>query len=128
MNSHAQWKDFRCLRCGKCCTDIGLPFDSQRIGEIARFLGLSVDEVIEKYYGRFTEDLKSWISQAGKRTPCPFLTTIDDNKTACDIYPVRPGACRQFPFDSVFGPHLVDCPAAKLASEKKQNDDIPCCS
>ena len=122
MHTHAQWKNFQCCRCGKCCTEMGLPYDSQKIGEIARFLGLTVDKIIERYYGRFNDDRKSWVSEPHKRTPCPFLMTIADNKKACAIHPIRPKACRQFPLESVVDAPWVDCPA-KAALEKQQEKD-----
>jgi Fe-S-cluster containining protein len=123
MFPHAQWKDFQCRRCGKCCTEMGLPYDSQKIGEIARFLGLTVDKVIERYYGRFCEDRKSWVSESHKRTPCPFIMTISDNKKACAIYPIRPKACRQYPLESAFDARWIECPG-KMALDKQQDKNV----
>jgi len=117
MLEDPRWKLFQCQRCGKCCDEIGLPYDGQRLHEIASFLNLTNDEVIEKYYGRFTKDRKHWISEDRKRTPCPFITT-NGNRRACAIYLVRPHGCRCYPFETDFGCQGVDCPGADLVKMK----------
>jgi Fe-S-cluster containining protein len=119
MQTHPQWEHFECRQCGRCCTEIGLPYESRQVDEIARFLGLTANKVIERYYGRFNADRQSWVSEHHKRTPCPFMTSINDKK-ACAIYPVRPKACRQFPFEDNFGPWQSNCPGALIALEKQQ--------
>ena len=70
-----RWELFEYQRCGMCCTGIELPYDPKSIFEIAEFLGLTIENTIEKYYGRMSEDGKSWESEEDKRKPCPFLTT-----------------------------------------------------
>ncbi len=79
---------------------------------MASYLGMTVAEVIHTYYGRPTDDGKHWIPDEAKRRPCPFLKR-EGSAYACAIYPVRPGPCRAFPFDTDFGTGGVACPAAK---------------
>lgn len=107
-----QWNLFKCHQCGKCCTELGLPYDPRSVPNIAAFLGISIEDVIHTYYGKPAGDGKHWESEDHKRKPCPFL--VDDvNKKACRIYCVRPEGCRAYPFDTDFGTSGVDCPAAK---------------
>ena len=47
MRLDKRWNLFKCQRCGKCCIEIGLPYDPERVFEIAKFLNLSVEEVIK---------------------------------------------------------------------------------
>ena len=121
MRQDRRWELFECRRCGRCCIEIGLPYDPESIFEIARSLDLSVDEVIERYYGRVSDDRKSWISEDEKRTPCPFLETEADKK-ACTIYSVRPKGCRLYPFNTDFGRQGVDCPAAKIVYNRLEDE------
>ncbi len=120
MRNDKRWELFECQRCGKCCAETGLPYDPKNIFEIARFLRLSVDEVLEKYYGTFSDDRKS--SEDHKRTPCPFLEEDVDRKS-CFIYEVRPPGCRLYPFNTDFGRADVDCPAAKIVYDKLRNGE-----
>jgi Fe-S-cluster containining protein len=122
MRQDRRWELFECQRCGRCCVEIGLPYDPERIYEIARFLGLTAEKVIEKYYGRFTEDHKSWVSEDHKRTPCPFLKADGDRK-ACAIYSVRPLGCRLYPFQTDFGQQDVDCAGAKIVYERLEQEE-----
>lgn len=114
-----QWKLFSCHRCGKCCTDLGLPYDPFRISEMAAFLNMSVEDVIHTYYGDPAGDGKNWIPDDAKRKPCPFLIS-EGHRRACRIYPVRPDGCRAFPFDTDNGTNGVECPAAKEVYVKLQ--------
>jgi len=123
MRQDRRWELFECQRCGKCCVEIGLPYDHLRIHEIATFLALSLDEVIEQYYGKIIEkdNSKYWESEDHKRTPCPFLETEGD-VTICSIYPVRPDGCRLYPFDTDFGRDGVDCSAADIVYTKLREE------
>lgn len=89
------WDHFRCERCGLCCRQMGLPWDVGALGAIAKFLGLSRDAVVEKFYGRIVaEDGGRYVEiDNAKRTPCPFLSP----ENTCSIHDVRPNACRTFP-------------------------------
>jgi Fe-S-cluster containining protein len=111
---------FECQRCGICCTGIELPYDPKSIFEIAKFLGLTVENTIEKYYGRMSEDGKSWESEEDKRKPCPFLAPDSYGKKSCQIHTVKPYGCRLYPFDSNGG---LDCPVARTIYDKLRNED-----
>ena len=115
-----RWELFECQRCGICCTGIELPYDPKSIFEIAEFLGLTIKNTIEKYYGRMSEDGKSWESEENKRKPCPFLTTDSYGKNSCQIHTVKPYGCRLYPFDSTGG---LDCPVARTIYDKLRNED-----
>lgn len=114
-----RWEIFNCRRCGKCCAEIGLPWDPNRISEIAEFLGVSVDQAIERYYGTLVDDGQCWDSDDNKRTPCPFLESSPERKR-CSIYAVRPEGCRIYPLETDAGRQGVDCsgslPAGGAAS------------
>lgn len=120
--SDKRWSLFKCLRCGKCCVEIGLPYDPKSIFDIAKHLDLTVHQVLEKYYGRIVEEGKSWESEDNKRTPCPFLKT-DGHVKCCSIYSVRPIGCRLYPFDTDFGRAGVDCKAAEAVFEKLREEE-----
>ncbi len=113
MYRDERWELFECKRCGRCCTQIGLPYDPWRIFEIAKFLNLEVAQVIEKYYGRLVKNGKEWESEDFKRTPCPFLKTSGDMRE-CAIYGVRPIGCELYPFGTDGGRCGVECPAADI--------------
>lgn len=107
--SDEAWNLFNCHRCGKCCTEIGLPYDAQRLPDIAKFLGIDLDEVLNRYYGhRTTDGMLEFDDQ--KRKPCPFLEKHGD-RTACGIHSVRPSGCRAYPIDTDFGDGGIGCPA-----------------
>jgi Fe-S-cluster containining protein len=118
MQQEKRWELFKCHRCGKCCLEIGLPYDPEKIFEIAQFFDLTVEQVIEKYYGRIKQGSKFWISEDHKRTPCPFLKLDGDKGTNCIIYEVRPKGCRLYPFNTDFGRGGVDCPGAEIVYTK----------
>jgi Fe-S-cluster containining protein len=122
MRQDRRWNLFECQRCGKCCVEIGLPYDPKSIVEIAKFFNLKVGRVIEKYYGRITEDGKDWEPEGYKRTPCPFLG-VDGDRKSCEIYKVRPGGCRLYPFDTDFGRQGVDCPGARIVYMKLEEKE-----
>ena len=122
MNGDERWELFKCHQCGKCCTEIGLPYDPDSIFTIANHLGMTTDQVINKYYGHWVEDGKFWISDEHKRTPCQFLESVG-GKMACSIYSVRPRGCKAYPFNTDGGRQGVDCPGAKTVYEKLDQDE-----
>lgn len=101
---------FQCQRCGKCCEILGLPYDGFHIYELADFLGIDTDTLMDRYYGTaFIKENgeKAWTLDDNKRHPCPFLA---EDKT-CKVYPVRPDPCRAYPLRTDFGRCGVKCPA-----------------
>ncbi len=119
MSSERLWELFNCQKCGICCTGIELPFDPESFFAIAEFFGLTVKQAMEKYYGQFTKDGKSWESSEHKRKPCPFFMTGDEGKSLCKIYPVRPKGCKLYPFESSGG---LDCPVARNVYAKLREE------
>lgn len=120
MREDRRWKYFECKRCGCCCTGIDLPYDPKSRFEIADYLGLTLKETIEKYYGRITKDGKYIEFQSHKRNPCPFLSSDSQKQKSCKIYPVRPYGCRGFPFDT---PGTLVCPEARKVIDKIRKED-----
>lgn len=117
----SMWEYFECKRCRACCSKIGLPYDGESIFQIADFLKMPVEEVIEIYYGHMSNDGTYWESDDSKRTPCPFLK-IRDGQYFCEIYSVRPQGCRLYPIDTNGGRQEVDCPAWEIAFLKLKKE------
>ena len=111
------WDRFKCQRCGKCCVEIGLPWDPHRINQIAKFLNLSRLQLIERYYGKKVANGRHWKSEDHKRSPCPFLKAKDGIKH-CAIYSVRPEGCRLYPLETDWGRGGIECPAARIVYDK----------
>ena len=112
------WKYFECQQCGKCCREMGLPYDVESCFKMADFLNISIKQVIEIYYGKFSADGSEWESDDSKRTPCPFLKDTDD-RYFCEIYPARPEGCRLYPMESEGGPR---CPKWEIAIAKLRKE------
>lgn len=74
-----------CLECANCCNTTGPLFSDKNIGRIAKYLRTKPSEFTEKYL-RIDED-KDYVLQ---QVLCNFLG--EDNR--CNIYNVRPKACR----------------------------------
>lgn len=93
---------FICHKCGACCRNFAPQMPADDLLKIARYLNKSQQEIkrqhTERYRKRFTD------------TPanCIFL----NKKNQCMIYPLRPEACRLYPFTS-FGAADVNCPGHK---------------
>ena len=91
---------FECRQCGQCCAgpEEGYVWVSdEEIVAIARFLGLTADQVRQQYLqrvsGRYT-----MIETPGRRD-CVFLKPAEAaDPRGCAIYPVRPTQCRTWPF------------------------------
>ena len=80
--------ELNCLDCANCCKSIPPMFIRSDIRRIAKFLRIKEKE-FELQYLRIDEDGDFVM----KTSPCVFLDP--DNK--CDIYEVRPKACREYP-------------------------------
>ncbi len=118
------WKYFECQQCGSCCSQMGLPYDQHSIHNIASFLQLSGEQVINRFYGELTSDAKNWTPNDDKRVPCPFLEATD-SRYNCTIYTVRPKGCELYPIDTDFGRNGVNCPGWDVAFKrlKKEQED-----
>ena len=90
---YAQGLRFACQGCGHCCG--GGPgyvwMDDDEVQQIARYLGLEVEE-FQRLYGR-----RLWRGLSLKEEP-DFDCVMLDAESRCAIYPVRPRQCRVWPF------------------------------
>lgn len=78
-----------CLDCANCCKTISPRFKTPDIVRIAKFMGMKQGDFIETYL-RLDSD-GDYVVQ---KSPCPFL----GRGNYCDIYEVRPGDCRKYPY------------------------------
>ncbi len=101
------FEKINCLDCANCCKTISPSIRMPDIKQIAKFLSLSETQVIETYLVRDAQDGDYVV----KSSPCPFL---DLAYNTCQIYEVRPRACRAYP-------HTDHVPFEKLASLHAQN-------
>ncbi len=87
-------KNFECQRCGNCCRESGYVHLSEKeIDACAAFLNLDVTVFTEKYT-QLTKQRSGLSLTEQDNGACIFLT--EDG--ACQIQPVKPQQCRQFPF------------------------------
>jgi Fe-S-cluster containining protein len=121
MKANRMWNYFQCQQCGTCCEKIGLPYDEVSFFQIADFLKMPVEKIIENYYGNFSPDGSYWEYVDSKRTPCPFLKHTG-GKCFCEIYSVRPEGCRLYPIDTDSGREGIDCPAWAIAYSKLRKE------
>ncbi|MEN8247627.1 MAG: YkgJ family cysteine cluster protein [Bacteroidota bacterium] len=82
------FEEINCLECANCCKTTGPLLTQKDIDRIAKHLKISGSGFIQQYL-KIDED-NDYIFTS---MPCPFLGT--DNY--CDIYDVRPKACREYP-------------------------------
>ena len=85
-----------CLQCANCCKTTPAIVSRPDAKRIAKHLGLPPKTFIKKY---LLEDYDGSLMING--VPCTFLN--DDN--TCQIYEVRPVACREYPHTAQFGFH-----------------------
>jgi Fe-S-cluster containining protein len=82
------WSGIDCRTCANCCKTQHPLFSRTEAQRIAEYLGLSLQELRERYLTSNAEAGKYMTQQL----PCPFL---QDN--LCTIYPVRPAVCANYP-------------------------------
>jgi Fe-S-cluster containining protein len=86
---------FECQLCGNCCRVPGyVHLTALDIDQCAAFLEMDVEDFTEKYT-RLTTYRTSLSLIENPDGSCVFLTV--DNR--CQIEPVKPEQCRQYPFD-----------------------------
>ncbi len=104
------FKNISCIECAGCCSTIPPMINKTDIERISSYLNISTTNFEQKYL-TIDEDGDTVMNA----TPCPFLG--EDN--LCDIYEVRPKACRAYPhtdvnFSSNLSLHAINalyCPA-----------------
>ena len=108
---------FKCVNCGKCCTDLNTLVNTtySDILRIRNGLNLNLDEIIE-ILGFYVFDKKPTTKEIDKMVVPPIETEkglafiglkkkssgqcyfYNDKKKRCSIYKFRPNFCRTFPF------------------------------
>jgi len=83
-----EFKKMDCLTCANCCKTTSPIFRDADIRRISKHLRMKEAQFISNYLKM--DDESDYVLQ---KSPCHFLGT--DNK--CDIYDVRPLACREYP-------------------------------
>jgi len=83
-----------CLQCANCCKTTPAIVTRPDAKRIAKYLGIPPKTFIKKY---LLEDYDGSLMING--IPCTFLN--DDN--TCQIYEVRPVACREYPHTNQIG-------------------------
>ncbi len=93
------FENINCLDCAGCCKGIPPIVTHQDSKRIAKHLSISQNEFLDKYT-KEDEDLDRVMG----KSPCYFLNK--DN--TCQIYDVRPKACRAYPHTNAqkFSEHL----------------------
>jgi len=77
-----------CTTCANCCKTTSPIFRDKDIDRISKHLRMRPSDFIEKYL--YQDEDKDYVLNDA---PCPFL----NNSNLCNIYDVRPNACRQYP-------------------------------
>lgn len=100
---------FECIRCGKCCKEVGIPWADLDPCLVADYMKMDLADFLDAY-GFVVNEYSGEIEHRELSvTPCPFLK-YDTEKAVCRIYPVRPSVCKGYP-----GPGIV-CKGGKKRS------------
>lgn len=107
MKQNAKPPVFACRRCGECCRgDKGILVTPWEADRLAAFLGLTLDDL----YRRFFIASPLGPQLATRNGACVFLA---DNR--CQVHPVKPRICRQWPFLPALLKHPDEFEAAREA-------------
>jgi hypothetical protein len=97
--AHEQaFKKMDCLTCANCCKTTSPIFRDADIRRIAKHLRIKETQFISTYLK--LDDENDYVLQ---KSPCHFLGS--ENK--CDIYEVRPLACREYPHTNRKNMHQI---------------------
>ena len=109
---------FECTQCGNCCS--GGPgavwFTAEEAEGMARALGVTVDQFIERYTRRVggRRSLKELVRNG--QHDCVFLDRDSrPGKAICQLYKSRPSQCRTWPW----WPENVESPEAWEATKRR---------
>ncbi len=83
-----EFKKTDCLECANCCKTTSPIFTTKDIDRISKSFRIKTRQFIDKYLNLDTDS-----DYVLKSSPCTFLAA--DN--TCNIYDVRPKACREYP-------------------------------
>ena len=118
------FKTIDCLDYANCCSSIPPIVTATDSKRIAKYMGMKLADFREQY---IIEDEDG--DMVMNQTPCPFL----EKNNYCEIYEVRPKACRQYPHtdnsDFVQNLHLHAqnaqyCPAVFHILEKMKTNFV----
>ena len=114
-------KIFKCACCGACCRWEGVVHVREsELPPIAEFLGISVDELIDRYT-RLADDRKGLVYADKPDGSCVFL----DENNLCTINPVKPLQCASFPYDwEIPDVHRNLCKGHWVEVENDRKSDI----
>src|SRR5687768_10059071 len=82
------WARIDCRTCANCCKTQHPLFSRTEAERIAEYLGMSLQELRQRYLDSNAEAGK-YIT---RQLPCPFL-----HNNLCSVYPVRPAVCENYP-------------------------------
>jgi hypothetical protein len=91
--------EFRCRRCGRCCTGEGyVNLEPEECRKIADYLGIPVERFLDEYT-RHEEGYLHWLKDGeGEDLPCIFLERDENGLASCRIEgPAKPRQCCGFP-------------------------------
>jgi Fe-S-cluster containining protein len=112
---------FSCQQCGECCHgDKGILVTPEEAEKLAAFLNLTPEELQR----RFLIESPMGPQVATQNGACIFLK---DNR--CQVHPVKPRICREWPFLQALLDHADEFEAAKeacpgLAPESRHDDFV----
>jgi len=102
---------FKCIRCGACCRWAGyVRLTDGDIDQIAKFLGLGVDEFVDRFT-ILTDDRECLSLIDQEDGSCIFYR--HGNPSQCVIQKVKPEQCTGFPLKWAHKNWENDCGAAK---------------
>lgn len=82
---------FNCIKDGDCCIKRKVSVLPEEFEKICSFIGLDRKQTFKHYFEVSDDILTLKQKPDGK---CIFLS----NSNLCEIYPVRPGVCKKYPF------------------------------
>jgi hypothetical protein len=84
---------FDCQRCGDCCS--GDWWDPRTIGMLTN---TAERQRMADYLSLCLEDFHKLLAPNGMIRVHPFCSLFDQEKKECTVNPVKPDACRKWPF------------------------------
>ncbi len=97
-----QKKEFKCLRCGRCCLRVSLavtvpPEDIEKWRRAGRYDILEWSNVLP--WGNADIWLNKYSHDDDIPINCPWLRKDDNNKLSCSIQELKPSCCSQYGHD-----------------------------
>ncbi len=88
---------FQCQRCGGCCKgESTVSLSQEEIERIARYLGLSGENFLEKYA------VRKDINRIEMKVFQGYCIFFDQHQKICLIHSVKPEKCKEWPFVYAF--------------------------